>query len=177
MKAKELAEELHERGEVVVELQLTIEALALLLVLKVLHYPVRVGDTIRCIVVTRGIERIAQILHLCDTDIARSLHDGVVHRATALTCGHEAVLLVGVVYICTDGYSLHLLAGIGREGVLGVAVSIGRNDTVIVNLRQADIEGGQVCGIAERYAVVVAETGIEEILGVVLDRQVRLHVL
>ena len=110
--------------EVVVQLQLAIEALTFLLVLEIIHYPVGVGDAVRCIVITWGVERIVHILQLCDTDIAWGLHDGIVHRATALTSGHEAVLLVSVVHVGADCYSLHLLAGVCREGVLGVAVCV-----------------------------------------------------
>ena len=110
--------------ELVVELQLTIEALTLLLILEILNYPIGVGDAVRCLVVTRGVERIAQILQLGDTDITRGLHDGIIHRTTALTSGHETVLLIGVVHVCADRYSLYLLAGVGREGVLGIAVSV-----------------------------------------------------
>ena len=46
-----------------------------------------------------------------------------------------------------------------------------------MNLRQADIESGQVCSVAERYAVVVTETGIEVVLHVVLHGYIRLHLL
>ena len=64
-----------------------------------------------------------------------------------------------------------------RESVLLVAVGLGRYDTIIVNLRQRNEVVAGIGSTVERYAVVITETGIVEVLQVVLDGYIRLDLL
>ena len=163
--------------EVIVELQVAIEALLLILVLVVLDDVVGVGHTVGGVVVTRGAERVVQVFHLDDGDVTRRLHDAVVHRARLLTSGHEVVALEGVVQRGAERDRTLAVAAAARHGVLGVGVGVARDDTVIVDLRQRHKVGALVGGTVERDAVAVTETGAEEVLHVALDGQVRLQAL
>ena len=64
-----------------------------------------------------------------------------------------------------------------RECVSLVAVGIGRNDTVILHLRERNKEVAGISCTVERQAVGVAETGAEEVLHVVLDGHIGLDLL
>ena len=84
--------------EVVVHLELAIEALALVFVEVILKNVVGIHHAVRGVIVTRRVERIAEVLQTGDTDVARSLHQRVVHILNALTGRHEVVLLEGIVH-------------------------------------------------------------------------------
>ena len=106
---------------------------------------VRVHHAIRSVVVTRSVEDVVQVLQLHDGDVARSLHDGVVHTVYLLTCHHEVILLISIVERGAEGQVLYLVRTTCRECVPLVAVGIGRNDTVILHLRERNKE---VAGIS-----------------------------
>ena len=108
--------------EVIVQLELTIETLAFVIVQVVFKNLVGVDNAVRRVVVTRRVEDILQIHALCYRDIAWSLHDSVVHRVLFLTSGHEVILLISVVHRRAEGHSARLVATTCGEGVLVVAV-------------------------------------------------------
>ena len=158
--------------EVIIQLELTIEALALVLIQMVVQNVVRVHHAIRCIVITRCVKDIVLVFQLNDSDVTRCLHDRVVHILEALTGLYEVVLLVSIVQRRTESQTLNLVRTTGRESVLLIAVSIGGDDTVIRDLRERHEVVALVGCTVERYTVRVTETSVEEVLHVVLDRQI-----
>ena len=120
--------------ECIIELQVTVEALLLVLVLIIINNVIRVGNAVGGVVVTRRVERVVQVLHLNDGDVTRRLHDAVVHRTRLLTGGHEVVALEGIVQRGAEGEVAFAMATTGRYRVLGIGVGILRDDTVIVDL-------------------------------------------
>ena len=158
--------------EVIIQLELTIEALALVLIQMVIQNVVRVHHAIRCIVITRCVKDIVLVFQLNDSDVTRCLHDRVVHILEALTGLYEVVLLVSIVQRRTESQTLNLVRTTGRESVLLIAVSIGGDDTVIRDLRERHEVVALVGCTVERYTVRVTETSVEEVLHVVLDRQI-----
>ena len=163
--------------EVVVHLELAIEALALVLIQVIVENVVRVHHAIRCIVVTWRIERIAQIFQFGDRDITRSLHDSIIHVLEALTSLDEVVLLISVVHRRTECQVVDLMRTTGREGVLSVTVGVSRNDTVILQLRERYEVVALFSSAIERHTVRIAEASVEEVLHVVLNRQIRFDLL
>ena len=158
--------------EVIIQLELTIEALALVLIQMVIQNVVRVHHAIRCIVITRCVKDIVLVFQLNDSDVTRCLHDRVVHILEALTSLYEVVLLVSIVQRRTESQTLNLVRTTGRESVLLIAVSIGGDDTVIRDLRERHEVVALVGCTVERYTVRETETSVEEVLHVVLDRQI-----
>ena len=163
--------------EFVVDFEVAIEALLLITILEVLKNIVGVGDTVRRVVVTGSVEGVGKVLHLGDGDVARGLHDRVVHAGLALARGDELVTLEGVVQRGAERDVALAMACASAEGVLVVAVGAGGNDTVIADLRERQIISTLVGGTIERQTVVETEAGVEEVLHVLLDGNVRLHVL
>ena len=169
--------ELQVLDDVPIQLQLAIETLLLILVLVVVQDIIWVGNAVWSIIVTWHIEWIVQVLQFCDTDITWSLHDTVVHRPRLLTSGYEVVLLVSIVGRHAQCHIFDLVGSTARECVFIVAISICRNDTIIVNLRQAQEEVAGISSTIERHAVVIADTCIEEVLHIVLDGTISLVLL
>ena len=83
--------------EVIIYLELTIEALTLVLVQMVVQNIIGVHDAVRRIVITWRIEGVAQVFQLYDSNVTWSLHDRVVHVLKALSSLHELVLLISIV--------------------------------------------------------------------------------
>ena len=69
------------------------------------------------------------------------------------------------------------MAATSRHSVLGAGVGVGGDNTIILDVRQRHEVGALVGSTVERKAVVVAETGLEEVADVVLDGNIRLQVL
>ena len=64
-----------------------------------------------------------------------------------------------------------------RERVLVIAVGIGRYDTVLTYLRQAEEEVAHVCCTVERHAVAISIARVEEVAHIVFYWHVTLKVL
>ena len=92
--------------DIPIQLELAIESLLLILVLIVVKNVVWVGHTVRSIIITRSVKRIAEVFHLRNADVTRSLHNTVIHRTSLLSSRNEAVLLVGIVHRCTKSHIL-----------------------------------------------------------------------
>ena len=105
----ETTRELQVLDDVPIQLQLAIETLLLILIFIVVQKVVWVGYTVWSIVITWSIEWIIQILKLSDADVARSLHDTVVHRTSLLTGAYEIILLVSIVGRHAQSYVLDLV--------------------------------------------------------------------
>ena len=136
-----------------------------------------VHHAIRCIVVTWRVEDIVLVFQLNDSDVARSLHDSVIHVLKALTGLHELVLLISIVQRRTECQVLHLVRTTSWECIFLIAVSTGGDDTIVADLRERYKVVTLVSCTIERYTVRVTETSIEEVLHIVLDRQIRLDLL
>ena len=163
--------------EVVIYLELAIETLTFVLIQVSIQNIIRVHHAIRCVIITWRVERIVQILKFRDCDITRCLHDSVIHILKTLTSLHEVVFLICIVQRRTESQIINLVRTTGRESILLIFISTSRNDTVIGNLRERHEIVALVRSTVKRQTVRIAETGIEEVLHIILDSLVGLNLL
>ena len=151
-----------------VGLDLSVDLLAVEVVVVVGDSPVRVGDAVRREVSRRVVERIGDILVVHDGDVTGHLIDTVDH-GSALELADHIGLAGRKVDRRGDLEPLGSFIGsTGGDGISLVGIGIGRNDTVIIRIRVGQVVS-QLAVVrlsAHGDAVVVGNAQIEEILDV-----------
>jgi len=169
-----------ERKEVeqlVVCLELTPNLVLLVCILPVLELVVRVGGVVGGEVVTRRVERVAQVFLCGYAYVAGNVVERV-DRRELLSAGNCAVFRVGVVDRGAEGELLvGFVAAACRESVLVVRVGAGGIDTVVVNVGERNEVVALVGCAVERHAVVERNARVEEVAYVVLYGTVALNAL
>ena len=154
-----------------VGLNLTENLLGVVVVVVVLDGPVGVGDAVGGVPRLRGVERAAQVLAVNEADVAGELQDTVDHRGS-LIGAHGVGLRLGEVHARGELEPVGgLVAATVGDGVTGVSVLVAGDDTIVVGVAVAQVVGHLVVfrHTVERHAMAVRDTGLVEVLDVVLQ--------
>ena len=151
-----------------VGLDLTVDLLAVEVVVVVGDSPVRVGDAVRGEVSRRVVERIGDILVVHDGDVTGHLIDTVDHGSALELADHIGLAGREVDRRGNPEPLGRIVGSTGGDSVTGIGVSLGRDDTVIRSVGVGQVVG-QLAVVrlsAHGDAVVVGNAQVEEILDV-----------